>query len=71
MSGKGVKRTVLSLNDKHDVFLDIAANIQRNEICLKYKITNSTVSKILKNKTNIEVDFQQYDGVSYFSLSNE
>ena len=68
MSGKGVKRTVLSLNDKHDVLLDIAANIQRNEICLKYKITNSTVSKILKNKTNIEVDFQQYDGVSYFSL---
>jgi hypothetical protein len=63
---KPVKRqyTVLSLNERHDVLLDLAAKVPRKEICLKYKVSNPTVTLILKNKDKIEDDFQTYSEVS-------
>ena len=58
------KRNDLSLNDKHEVLMYLAAKVSRKEICAKYAIANNTVSRILKNKEKIEAQMQSHNGVS-------
>jgi len=60
----GIKRKSLSLKEKRDLILEIEAmNCSRKDVCSKYGIALSTLSHILKTKTQIKKDFQTYSGV--------
>ena len=62
------KRKDISLNDKHEVLSDLAAKVSCKDICVKFGITKSTVSRISKQKEQLEEDFQSLNGVSAYNV---